>query len=256
MGMKLMGKNGLHLGHVTRTSRTRSTPRLVFSADWFADMGFVPGALVQYLPENGGLSFVLCDENIRKYSELLQATKQKNGALIQVYDYKDGPQLCVSGQTLGCTGLKYDDALIARYAYGIIRIRKLSGSSDTPVTLIDSHIVGTWLGEIGFLPDAVFTVDAKPGIITCTLQENDAEKIKARTPELVKYARENKLKLMQVQKKNYLKRVSRGKGVFQYFDIPQSCLNKAGFSTDEMLLAYYQPGQIQLLKPDFVGLGF
>jgi len=47
-------------------------------------MGFVPGALVQALPEPSGMVFNLCDENICKYSELVSDTKEKGGKLMSV----------------------------------------------------------------------------------------------------------------------------------------------------------------------------
>ena len=253
---KLVGMHGIHLSHVTRTNRATNYPRLIFTADWLDEMGFVSGALVQYLPdlpEKHGLTFVLCNDNIHKYSELSHATKEKGGTLIQVYQHRDTLQLCISGTALDSVGLKYGDALIARYEYGLIRIRKLPGSA---VTLVTSHVLGTWLTELGFTRDAVLTIAAEPGLITCTLQENDLESIKTRTTELVKYARQNKLNLIQVQKTKYKKRISRGESVYHFFDIPQSCLEKAGFSPNEMLLAFYEPGLIKLQKPDFVALGF
>lgn len=251
-----MGMNGIYLSHVTRINRETSKPRLIFSADWMADMGFVPGALVQYLPEKHGITFVLCNENIHRYSDLSHATKKKGGSLIQVYHYTYGLQLSVSGSALDCTELKYGDALIARYEYGLIRIRKLPQLPHSAVTLVSSHISGAWMPELGFTQDAALTIAAEFGLITCTLQENDISKLKARTAEMVKHARKHKLTLIQVQKTKYKKRVSRGQAVYQFFDIPDTCLEKAGFSPNEMLLAYYSPGLIKLQKPDFVGLGF
>ena len=250
---KLMGMDGVHLSHVTRTNRDTSNPRLVFTADWLDEMGFVPGALVQYLPEKHGITFILCNENIHKYSDLSHTTKEQGGSLMQVYHYRYGLQLCVSGSALDCTELKYGDTLITRYKYGFIKIRKLPHSA---VTLVSSHISGAWLVESGFTQDAALTIAAEPGMITCTLQENDPTMLKERTTELVKYARQNKLNLIQVQKTKYKKRVSRGQGVYQFFDIPHTCLEKAGFSPNEMLLAFYKPGLINLQKPDFVALGF
>ena len=44
-----------------------SRPRITLSGEWLAEMGFVKGALVQALPEKGGMAFNLRDENIQKY---------------------------------------------------------------------------------------------------------------------------------------------------------------------------------------------
>ena len=250
---KVTGMNGLHLAHVTRTNSKTSYPRFVFSAEWMHDMGFVSGALVQYLPEDGGLSFVLCNENIAKYSELVDSTKEKGGSLLQVAHYRDGLQLWVSGSVLNKHGLNYGDALIARYEYGFIRLRKLPGGS---VKLVSSHIVGPWLVESGFLPNAVFAISAVPGLIACTLIENDLRRIRDRAAEMVKHARLNKLQLLQVQASNYHTKVGRQPGILTFFDIPRVCLDKAGFSPNEMLLAFYEPGLVKIRQPDFIALGF
>jgi len=239
-----MDTNGVCLVNITRIRKDGQAPRLVFSNNCLAQIGFTAGALVQYLPENGGMSFTLCNEDIPSYSDLYHAAKAKNGMLMQVYRYRDGLQLCVSGAVLGPTGLQYGDALIARYEYGFIRLRKLPKGS---VKLVTSHVIGQWLVEAGFVSDAVLTVDAQPGIITCTLQENGLEK----TAELVKYARANKLKLLQVQYAKYNR-----SSVLQWIDLPQSSLDSAGFAPDDALLATYEYGFIQLQKPDFIGLGF
>jgi len=206
-------------------------------------MGFTSGALVQYLPENGGMTFTLFNENIPSYSDLYHDTKAKNGTLMQVYCRRDGWQLCVCSAALGPTGLQYGDSLIVRYEYGFIRLRKLPKGA---VQLVTPHVVGKWLTVAGFVPDAVLTVAAQLGTITCTLHENGIE----RTAELVKYARANKLQLLQVQHSKYKH------GVLQWIDLPKSCLDIAGFTPDDTLLATYEHGFIQLQKPDFVGLGF
>jgi len=235
--------NGVDIAGITRINRNTSSPRLVFQAEWLGNMGFISGALVQFIPEPGGITFTLCDENIGRYSELSLRTKELGGTLMQVYEYRDGLQLCISGARLNDTGLIFGDKLLVRYKPGIIQMRKLSQCA---VKLVNAHVVGKWLAESGFVPDAVLSVDSKPGIITCNLHENGVE----RTAELVKYARANKLQLLQVQKEPYKH------GVIQWIDIPPSCLEKAGFGPDDSMLAVYEYGIIKLQKPDFVALGF
>jgi len=234
---------GIDLACITRIKRETSRPRLTFQAGWLADMGFVTGALVQFIPEPDGLAFVLCDENIHKYSQLYKRTKEQGGMLMQAYSYRDGLQLCVSNSLLAGIGLVYGDNLIVRYEYGLIRMRKLPKGT---VKLVTPHVIGKWLGESGFIPDAVLSVASAPGLIACTLHEDGLQK----ATELVKYARANKLTLLQVQKKWYKS------SVILWFDIPDSCLQKAEFATDETLLATYEYGIIKLQKPDFVQLGF
>ena len=61
-----------------------SLPRIVCGGLWLPGMGFKAGALVQALPEPNGISFRLCDENIKSYSALSRETDEQNGKLIQV----------------------------------------------------------------------------------------------------------------------------------------------------------------------------
>lgn len=234
---------GVDITTVTRSNRITSNPRITFHAKWLGDMGFTSGALVQFIPELGGMTFTLCDANIQKYSELDHLTKEQGGTLMQVYEYRDGLQLCISGARLDSTGLVFGDALIIRYEYGVVRMRKLPNSA---MVLTTSHVVGKWLAESGFVPDAVVTVASVPNLITCALCVNGIE----RAAELVKYARKNKLKLLQVQKEKYKH------GVIQWIDIPPECLSKARFDTNDLLLATYEYGFITLRKPNFAALGF
>ena len=242
--LRIAGKlNGVDITNVSRINRKDSNPRLTFAPKWLESMGFVAGALVQYFPEPGGSTFVLCDKNIPKYSELDSRTKEKGGTLMQVYKYRDGLQLCVTGSRLEGTGFTFGDALIIRYEYGLIRMRKLPHGT---TKLTTAHVVGKWLAQSGFVPDAVLTVDSQQGLITCTLHENAVEQ----TVELVCHARKNKLKFLQVQKQKYKH------GIIQWIDIPPQCLENAGFAQDDLLLAVYGYGKITLQKPNFNALGF
>jgi len=90
-------------------------------------MGFTSGALVQVLPEAGGLFFILCDENIRRYSELLQITEEKNGELITVDCCgRRGMRMEIDSYCIRNAGLDIGDNLIVQYEYGLIRVRKLA----------------------------------------------------------------------------------------------------------------------------------
>ena len=102
------------------------SPVFVLCPAWLPNMGFTPGALVQVLPEAEGLFFVLCDENIRKYSELLQATEEKKGTLITVDSCRTGIRMEIDGYCIRNAGLDVGDQLIVQYEYGLIRVRKLS----------------------------------------------------------------------------------------------------------------------------------
>ena len=107
-----------------------SSPIIVFCPPWLPDMGFTPGALVQVLPEVCGMLFVLCDDNIRKYSELLLATEEKKGTLVTVDCCRTCVRIEIEGHYIRNAGLDIGDSLIALYKYGLIRVRKISKQLD------------------------------------------------------------------------------------------------------------------------------
>lgn len=232
------------IANVMKKDKSKNSSRLDFETECLHDMGFIFDALVQFLPEPNGAVFTLCNENIEKYSELYRKTKEKGGLLLKITNDKKHPVLKVSGTRLYNTGLVCGDKLIALCEYGFIRMRKIPNGGT--VMLTTSHVVGKWLCEYGFVSGAVLTIASEYGLITCTLQENGAEK----TAELVKYARQNHLKLLQVNKQK------QNSGIMNWFDIPQSCLEKAGFAFDDLLFAVCEYGSIKLQKPDFKALGF
>ena len=235
---------GIHLTNVSRASCNSDKPKILFFAEWTSRMGFIPNALIQCLPEESGVSFVLCNENIPSYSELCRETKEKGGTLIQpsLFMHREYPCISVSGSYLKNAGLKYGDNLIAKYEYGLIRMRKLP---DDGTRVVNARVYGNWLEELGFLPGEVLTTDSEPGLITCKLEHNGKE----RAYELVKYARANRLNLLQV------KSVSDNNWV-PMFAIPSSRMEKAGFLPEEVLHATCDYGCIKLKRLDFAALGF
>jgi len=239
--------------NIYTTSVTRAkgrggfAPRIAFNAEWLRDMGFVPGALAQFMPESHGCAIALCNENIPKYSELAYSTKENGGALIIMAEHRDMPRVVISGIFVERCGLEYGDALLAKYEPGFVRLRKIFGEN---VKVTKSHLVGSWLVESGFTPGEVFTMDTQPGMIVCTLWENGLE----RTLEIVKYAREHKQKVCQVQKATERGRPNKADTVF--FDLPPDCIEKAGFALDDALLATYEHGRIVMERLDFQALGF
>lgn len=234
--------NNFFLTTITRARVDTSKPKITFFAPWMRPMGFVPGALVQFLPEQYGGTFTLC-ENIPKYSELARITKEKGGTFIHAnfYRHRIHPSLSLAGKVLEQTGLAFGDALLLRYEPGFIRARRLPWD----VRVVTSAIFGNWLTTIGFIPDSALTVESAPGLITCTLQENG----RGRTAELVKYARQNRVSLVQVI-------AQRDNNHYPRFQIPPGCMEKAGFTQDSAMLATYEHGLIQLHKLDLVALGF
>jgi len=233
--------NGIHTTGVTWVN-VKQKPKVMFFADWLMPMGFVPNTLVQFLPEPNGMSFTL-HENITKYSELAQKTREQGGTLININLYRHKPYAClsISGTVLQKIGLAYGDTMLIRYEYGFIRMRKLPAD----VKIVTARIGGQWLEGLGFVPDSVLTVDSSHSLVTCKLEENG----QARTHELVKYARKNKLNLLQV-------RAQEDNSNYPQFVIPPSRFEKAGLTPDDFFLATYDYGLIKIHPIDFEELGF
>ena len=249
--------------NVTNTASAGSgrRPGFYIYAQWLPDMGFIPGALVQVIPEQGEMIFNLCDENIQRYSELDAQTKARGGKLIQVYNasekYKQSPTLLANGQFLQKAGLTIGDALIAQYIHGQIRVRKLAKTSKiinvtskkderTDKRIPKIQLTGEWLPMFGFAPDSLATISSEPGIITFQLWNEGVEKYS----DLVRFARQNQMKIIQVkefagQGKLYPRIITTG-----------SYLDKAGFAPREPLIASCEQGIIKLQKLDLADLGF
>jgi len=244
-------------------SKKYPKPGISCCPGWLQGRGFTPGVLVQALPEpDGGAVFSLCDENIRKYSELDAATQEKGGKLIQMgYTTVKGariPLLTVCGQFFTDAGLAIGDTVMARHDFGLIHMRK------TPYTVKFVHISkinvgrlkepmarlrleGEWLAEFGFVPDSLLTAEAGDGCIVFKLWDEGIEKYK----DLVRYARQHKMKLIQVK----ATKSAYGK-LFPHIDVYGSWLDRTGFGLGEKIFALPEQGLIKLQKPDFGGMGF
>ena len=245
----------------------RLRPRINFSGDWLYEIGFIPGALVQVIPEPGGLDFRLCDNNLNNYNDLFFTTRDMGGALLRVYlaDGKThkGAALVASGQYIYTGGLAMGDVLIAGYDYGVIRVRKVDphklGFENVMIITTTSikrkytndlipkvRLCGDWLGAIGFLVNSIATAASEQGVITLTLQENTKE-----YSALMKYVRGRKMKIIQVYEATHNRKVP-----CPCIGISGSCVDKAGFEIGENLAATYQHGTIKLQTLDFEKLGF
>lgn len=245
----------------------RFRPRISFAGDWLSEMGFIPGALVQALPEPDGMVFKLCNENIGAYSDLFHSTKALGGGLVRVY-MGDGethivPTFVTSGQYVYRGGLALGEALIVKYDYGVIRVRKIVphklGFKNLRI-IIASHIkrkytnepipkvrlCGYWLNDIGFEIGAIVTAESAPGVITLNLQKVDTG-----YSALMKYVRQRKLKIVQVSKDPHNRGEPR-----PCIGITGSCIDKAGFQSGDTLAASYENGVIKLQRLDYAGLGF
>ena len=232
--------------YLTTVTLRKNALSILFYTELAQPMGFVPNALVQFLPEDSGAKFRLCNENIASYSRLFEDTTAQGGVLVhaKMFKHRDYPCLGVSGEVVCHTGLKHGDNLLARFEYGLIHMRKLPPGQ---LKVVTSRLFGKWLVELGFEHESVVLVDSVPGLITCQLQENGME----RAAELVKHAYANGLNLIQVQRIPDSRQV-----VMSQFEIPPSRFIKAGFAPDDVCIASYEYGCIQLRKLDFAALGF
>jgi len=237
-------------------------PKIYLYGNWLAEFGFINNALVQALPEDNGIVFNLCNEIIC-YSELYERTNASNGKLIQIYADRQSVALTLSGHFLSNVGLAIGDALIAKYDYGVIRVRKVdpiklgfdvSPSNIKLITMKSEksryggrfpkiQLSGRWLADVGFIPESVATAKVEKGIFTLKLQENGAEKY----GELVKFARKNGMRIVQVRS--------------QHREVPLiiisgSICDKAEFGNEDILVATFSYGNIELRKLDFAKLGF
>ena len=247
--------------------RCGPSPRIVFCGPWLTESGFVPGALVQALPEPGGMVFNLFDDNIISYSGLFNATKEMGGHLLHVSlpdrkNYRE-PTFSTRGQYLSRCGLSPGDMLIAKYGFGVIRVRKTDlrkpGFDDVAIVTTTSirrggalipqvRLSGGWLSGAGFTIHSVATAAAAPGVITLTLQETGACGYSA----LMKYVRGNGMKIVQAAKEHH----NRGDTPTPCIVMTGSLLDTAGFCRGDMLAAAYGYGVIKLQKPDVDKLGF
>jgi len=253
---------------VARTGRSEDTkPRLSFSGSWLYDIGFLPGVLVQSIPVPGGMDFRLCDENIKSYRALLSETRRMGGALVSAYLAtdcgRDVPAFVATGKRILSGGISIGDALVVGYSYGLIRARKASPEmfgfenlravtvshikskhSGAPVPQV--RLCGDWLSGIGFGQGAAVTADAEEGSLSLSLVDPGMDPAR-----LVKYARENRLKIVQTAMDSHKK-----KGPRPAIGITGSLIARTGFMPGDMLAASYGYGEIRLQRLDFEKLGF
>jgi len=248
------------LSVVNASSSKRRSPGVTFYSPRIHDMGFVPGALVQALPAPGVVDLVLCDENIGKYSELDAYTRGRGGKLVQMrqagVSEKQSPRLALHGQLFTDAGLSIGDRLAVQYSQGLIRLEKLPGNlrvvymagmkgARTGAPAPKLKLAGEWLAGFGFAPDSLLTASFGHGLASFELQDEGIESYGA----LVRYARQNGMKLLQVKARS-----SRGR-LYPYVVVHGACLERTGFEIGEALLATCGHGTIKLQGLDPSGPG-
>lgn len=234
-----------HLLSVQRTGVSENAyPKIQISGEWLTEMGFVAGSLVQAFPEPDGFVFKLFNENTEK---------EQDGSYIKVFDNgDDGTFFVTTGKYIYSTGLKMGDALVAKYEYGCVRVRKVSGNVRLiPVAKITNAntgeskpyvlMSGAWLNKIGFTPDTLVTMAAEPNRITLTA--HDKEIIYR---DIARHARLNKMRLFQIQTK----------GKYPLIKVTSSVVERSGFGLGDIFAAEYEHGSIRLQKFDPQRFGF
>jgi hypothetical protein len=98
------------------------------------------------------------------------------------------------------------------------------------------------LSEFGFSIDDVVTAAAKPDSVTFKLHENGVENYQT----LVRYARQNKEKLLQVSISGYT----------YCIEADATFLEKAGFCVGDAFIAHCEHGMLHVTRLDFKQLGF
>jgi len=219
----------------------KSNIRICLYGQWLPDMGFIPGALVRAVPEPGGVTFTLCGGSFpQNHGGKFIQVPSTNGRKVKC------PVLATTGKYLCETGLSHGEPLIASYSPGFIRIRRCPVMAKA-VIMTDNHIrlVGSWLAESGFHPDTVALASPGPGRIVVN-RHGEALAAPPDYAGLVRFARQNKMKIVQFS--HY--------GKAPCVSISGLCVDKAGFSPGDALIAHYGHDQIVIQKLDFAELGF
>jgi hypothetical protein len=232
-----------------------SRPRIRIVGEWLPEMGFVSGALAQVLPETDELVFNLSNENIN-YSELYHSTKELGGSLVRLHVEKQSaagcPALITTGNHIYRAGLHLGDACIAKCEHGRISVRKVVGNVRLVNVARDKNertgepmpkvwICGDWLNSIGFTLGTLVTAAAEPNRITFA-----AHDMAVVYSDIVRIARRNKLRLLQVSEK----------GGLPLINFKGEHVDRAGFALGDILAADYEHGMIKLQKLDPRRFGF
>ena len=216
--------------------------RICLSGQWLPDMGFIPRALVRIRLEPGGVTFTLCDDpSPWGHGDRFMWVPSTDGRKVKC------PVLVAKGKYLHDTGLNYGDPLIARYSPGFIRVRRFPVKAKA-IVMIDNQIrlSGGWLTESGFLPDTVALTLSEPGRIV--VKKHGGASTLSDYAGLVRFARQNKMKIIQFHHNAN----SKAPGV----NISGSCVDKAGFASGDVLVAYYEHDLIVIQRLDLGKLGF
>ncbi len=216
----------------------RRRPRIAIQCGWLAEAGFLPGKLVQGLPERGGLAFHLCDEYDAPYSGLARATGENGGKLFQMAQRGDSPApvLITSGRYIQDAGLSVGDTVVEEHGYGLVRLRRvrlapnerlvlpaLHKEPSTKARRVKVRLCGEWLADFGFGVGAVASAKSEPGSVVLRLVGGDPV-------EMVRRARREGAKIVRM--------------------IAEP--DRAGFGFDDVLVVSCGPGlaRVERLGPE------
>jgi len=255
-----MNTQNIQLFSVSSVNRAGNITQLSLQFSWLSRMGFTRGSLVKAVPDSDGMKFILCNDNIASYRELLHETEKQGGKLLIVGQSNKGKETystinLVFGQKIKTGVWTHGNPLIAAYEHGIIKVKKLPiAKYNTITSAYDNRLdksftalklQSDWLTDFGFVSGALAIATAGQERITIKLWDGGTEKYN----EAVKLARANGSKLFQVGAMSHR------------FKTPLICITgafveKSGFNTGEIFSIEATHGTLQLQKLALVGLGF
>ncbi len=227
----------------------RRRPKITIQCGWLAEAGFVPGALVQGLPERGGLAFRLCDECAAPYSGLARHTAEGGGKLFQMAGRTDGgsttPVLHTSGRYIQNAGLSAGDTVVEEHGYGLVRLRRVRLAPNERLALpaiakdpatggrrVRVRLCGKWLAEFGFGVGAVLSVRPGPGSLELRV-EPPGDPV-----PLVRRARREGTKIVQMSDEPHGRN-----GPTPFVGMTGSAIDAAGFGFDDVLVVSCSQGR-------------
>ena len=234
---------------VLRVTSTKKPPirhKINIRSPWLAELGFIPGGAVFASPEQDGFTLTLQNAT----QNIAQGNACGNGKLIHVgaerIDKK--PALSLNfANNFATTGLSGGDFLIAQYQYGLITARKIPDVQKCYIVDARNHgpylrLNGAWLSDIGFSLDSIVTADISRDFIILRLWDDPA----ATYDDIVKFARPNKLQVLQAQKNQHI----------TFIDLDAHILERAGLESGDICGICHKYGAFTLFKPDLKKLGF
>ena len=223
--------------HVTSTKKPPIRHKINIRSPWLADLGFIPGTAVFASPEQDGFTL-----SLQNYSN-------ENGKLIHVgLEKVDKPALSLNfANNFATAGLSGGDFLAAGYQYGLITARKIPDVQKCYTVGFRSHgpflrLYGDWISDLGFLLDSIVIATISRDFIVLRLWDDPA----ATYDDIVKFARPNKLQVLQVHKNQLI----------TFIDLDAHVLERAGLESGDICGICHKHGAITLFKPDLQKLGF